>query len=103
MKDGIVYIGNFKTIDLDNWSAVSTKGIRQARARQVHRAKITYPRCNIILVVPLQFFTIKMNGTIESDRPLTCALDSSKHGYSGGCGHMFVVLKDRPLGKRRRK
>ena len=96
MKE-VNYVGQHPTIDLDNWHTMSPKGIRQARARQVHFGRIACPKCGERLVIPLDFFKIKLNGTIVSEKPLKCAEDSKNHGYHGGCGHEFTVKKDRPI------
>lgn len=97
----LVTLGHYKAVDLDLWSSLTPRAIRQVRSRQVEFARMGCPKCATVLLVPLDRFTVKHDGSIVSDNPIHCAHDSKAHDYFGGCGHSFQVLRTRAIPKRR--
>jgi len=100
--NGLVWVGSYRAVDLQQWASVSPKFIRTVRAGVTGFVKVECPACGLQLCVPREDFTVHQDGSIASDKPLNCARSSAAHGYWGGCGHTFSVLKRRRNSKLQR-
>ena len=93
MKDGTVWIDGKQAVDLDDWKKHSPKVVRQFRSSVADYGVLSCPKCGERLLLNRTDFTIKLDGTCISYKPIQCAKDSKSHGYTGGCGHSFPVKK----------
>jgi len=78
-------------LSVEQWRDLPLTAVQAVRARiRWKTIRVMCPQCGRRLQVPVQAFTVRPDGTLESDRSLTCADDDVGAPFDG-CGAVWPV------------
>lgn len=78
-------------LSLDQWRDLPLSAVQAVRRRtRWQTIRVMCPQCGRRLQVPVRTFTVRPDGTLESDRSLVCAADDAGAPFDG-CGATWPV------------